>query len=46
MDDIELEYVEEIPSYEEMLEIQGDNEQSEWENNRLNYYGLSLLDFI
>ena len=46
MDEIELEYVEELPSYEEILEIQQDNEQSEWENNRHNYYGLSLFDFI
>lgn len=46
MDDLEKEYVDEIPSDEEMLEIQQDNEQFEWENHRHNYYGLSLFDFI
>lgn len=46
MDEIELEYVEEIPSYEEMIENQEDKELFEWENHRLNYYGLSLFDFI
>ena len=44
--EIELEFVEEIPSYEEMLEIQQDNEHFEWENNRHYYYCLSLFDFI
>lgn len=46
MDDLEKEYVDEIPSYEEMLEIQQDNELFEWENNKHYYYGLSLFDFI
>lgn len=46
MDDIELEYVEEILSPNEIAKIQHDNEQSEWENHRHNYYGLSLFDFI
>lgn len=46
MDDFELEYAQEIPSFEEMLENQQDIEQFQWENHRHNYYGLSLFNFI
>lgn len=46
MDEIELEYVEEILSDHEILELQEDREQFEWENNKHNYYCLSLFDFI
>lgn len=46
MDDFELEFVDEIPSLQEIAQFQQDNEQFEWENHRHNYYGLSLFDFI
>lgn len=46
MDEFEDEYVEEILSDEEILQIKEDREQSEWENHRHNYYGVSLFDFI
>jgi hypothetical protein len=46
MDDFELEFVDEIPSPQEIAQFQQDNEQFEWENHRHNYYCQSLFDFI
>jgi hypothetical protein len=46
MIELDDEYVEEMPSAEEIAQIQEDIEQSEWENHRHNYYCLSLFDFI
>lgn len=38
MDDIALEYVEEILSQEEILELQEDREQFEWETCKDRYF--------